>query len=95
MKLRILAYHDKKQLYDKGHNFESYIFRIMPPFVPQPFCRKKLDIEKGSVRPSDFRVLSITTYMSFIIGIENKLAQMFVILRLCVMSYLQGQGHTW
>ena len=31
-KLRILANHDKMQLHDKGHNFESYSFREMPLF---------------------------------------------------------------
>ena len=29
-KLRILAHHDKMQLQDKGHNSESYIYRVMP-----------------------------------------------------------------
>ena len=31
-KLGILAHHDKAQLQDKGHNYESYIFGVMPLF---------------------------------------------------------------
>ena len=31
-KLSILAHHDKFQMKDKGHNSESYIFRVMPLF---------------------------------------------------------------
>jgi hypothetical protein len=32
MKLGILAYHNKVQLLENGHNFESYIFGVMPLF---------------------------------------------------------------
>ena len=63
-------------------------------FVPCLFRRKKGNIEIGSIRLSvclsHFHVRSIT--LSFIKWIWNNLAQMFVIIRRCVMG--NNQTHT-
>jgi hypothetical protein len=50
MELGLLAYYDKRQLYDKGHNSESYIFGVMPLFNSDVFLSKVIILTQISVK---------------------------------------------